>query len=1432
MSEFPTHDAPLASPALTAPPLRARRTAAFRPGSEATLRSQTLAAFYADMEHDVALGPHEEGSLAPHLFALALVEEARGAHESASLLLNQYRHAHGPSDTTARAARRNWRQLDEWTLVERSLRASRGQTPLLRALDTLEATQLSWLMGAPGDQIALSLEGVLAAPEAHDQDQGFVTTWRTLLLLDVLLSQGALDDAAELLEQLAATPALHAQIRAFAHLMLAGASQLQGNQDAALSHLLTALPQRDWSQELVDWLAHLLGSTASAKDLLDLVPDSVSTGRFMAAYRARLAQTGGAPERAKLMLDAALHAHDTDALTLALHEEVLEALGAASPHGEVSLRQALIQVLNLRLEATTNEDECVSILLRIGRLYESLPGADAAAAEVYREALGLVPDDASVLRALGRLYHRNGSFDQLVSLCEHEIVVFAGDGALWRRHFQVAKLYEEHLLDPHAALEHYTRVLDTHPNFLPALKACARLLEQTGQWAMLAGIFLERVPGATSTRQRLYLLDKVAHIAEDHLGDLEIAIGAWQEILAFAPDHPNAYSALGRLYSRTGAWHDLIALNRLETTLLEDAEEVADLFLKNAQIHLNWCDDAPAAEQCYREALGLVPDFLPALEGLGHLLVSQGRWEEVMAMTSREIAALNHPRHQARQLGALAEVAEFQLGHPQDAITLHEEALELTPGNLSVYFTLHRLYRQTRQWAKLAKLKEERLCLTTESAELASLYGELAELYEWHLGERERAFHAYRAALSILPGQRHWLDGLVRLQDAASLAPAQVVAWLEQLCDHPDSAPIQDRYLIQIARLREQLAGSAEAGLDVRRKIQHPGSETGVLRRLAEPMVSRDSLVKLRAFSPLFPWEAAFSIPRHKVDAAGIDLHSLWSHLPEGTKLWMAQELELCAASTLEVPALDQEVMLGLELGRIHTAGTLVCQTLADPSTSSIRQHLRVVEARCQGDAEEGESWLRREMSKLGRSDLWLCRGLELAALVGPESPRHLDLLEQAARPLLEPPGTSPRRALIDSPVIETLYDALYRAAAWPLLRRCLEAHLSYPDLGKIRASYLYDMLSDMLERFVQDPAAARHARLQCWELTAEPDHLLALVRLSKALGHGDEAIEYQRAFLGQLWPRRDIQASRCIEAGLEFARLLREHTQGGAGLKEALEVLEAILARFESTHDCVDVRLELARAHASGGDPRLAIDLFKGALVQKSGRPPGRLARICEVVEGRGRGLPTAYTIQWTLVRHDPANHQDMQTLIDLAEEAEALDDCALELVRLAKVQPPKVAGVLMWAAATIYDEFLGWFEDACDLYDDLLVHEQDPAERVRLLRRQAFCFARIPHKQSCAMATFHRLLEADPFDVATYRGMAVLLGEIDTQDRARIVMQIQRALGDQIEVERVRTKTVPSRPIEDAGALDILLPPGPWTRRDRHHGRRDAHRAQTVGR
>ncbi|MEM1348806.1 MAG: hypothetical protein AAGI01_09640, partial [Myxococcota bacterium] len=722
---------------------------------------------------------------------------------------------------------------------------------------------------------------------------------------------------------------------------------------------------------------------------------------------------------------------------------------------------------------------------------------------------------------------------------------------------------------------------------------------------------------------------------------------------------------------------------------------------------------------------------------------------------------------------------------------------------------LARLYRRTRQWPELAELYARRSELSQDAGERASIEGRLAMVRASRMGDASSAYEHFKQALRMAPDDTHWLSGVLRHRHDADVEPGHLAKWLDAVAAQATKAPSRDALTSARARLVEEDTAMPEAALRLRHEAPTQTLEHRLMRRIALGLLDeREPLDRLRKEDPVHPFEWLSAADRVGLDdEQGQALAAAASSLQGEAREWFLEEIEVCAVAEL-VPTRD----VGVEAARL-VAGEELDHGLSPQHPAQLR--LRQLLARARGDEDSAQGWVRAELELVTDSEFGAWRLLELARHADPR--RRSKLLHEAALvafpELDEIDAQAPTMQLehrFDGAVIEALYDALHADRAFSLLRSCLEAHVRRSGLSSIRRAYLWDMLSDLLERALEELDAAFDARMRAWELSGEPEHLVRLVGLSEELGRFPEAISFQREFYTSLIERPLATLEHAVEAGLKLGDLLLEHGMP-EGAKECLEIyrdLEPVTRGEDALH--TRVSLEHARAEGAIGSPRLGAELYRRVLEDLEVRPNvDHWRRMIALWRDGLEDSATAYILQWTLVRHNPAGAEAIGTLVELAEESGALQACAEELVRLSQGQPDEPCRALMWRAATIYDEFLGRSEDALALYERLMEPEhQDPEERVRARRRLALCLGNTRGRQREALTTFRELADEAPFDVPTYRGMAALLDSVQTYDRARVVNQVRRTLGDTLEREPLRTKHVPSRTLHDSEVLKRLMP------------------------
>jgi len=154
-------------------------------------------------------------------------------------------------------------------------------------------------------------------------------------------------------------------------------------------------------------------------------------------------------------------------------------------------------------------------------------------------------------------------------------------------------------------------------------------------------------------------------------------------------------------------------------------------------------NDLEGAEQTYKQALELSPNYAPGHQWFSFLLADQGRWEEyvVELETAIQLDPLS-ALHRSNYANALREI-----GRVEEALEQYEITLEITPEAVAVYEPIAAI-----QWDQL-----NRLDLAVQTYAKAINLGARTQLHIWlavlylDLGETERASLVLDRADELLP---------------------------------------------------------------------------------------------------------------------------------------------------------------------------------------------------------------------------------------------------------------------------------------------------------------------------------------------------------------------------------------------------------------------------------------------------------------------------------------------------------------------------------------------------------------------------------------------------------------------------------------------------------------------------------------------------------
>ncbi|MEO1272629.1 MAG: hypothetical protein AAFX99_31460, partial [Myxococcota bacterium] len=380
----------------------------------------------------------------------------------------------------------------------------------------------------------------------------------------------------------------------------------------AMNLLLEVFASNRRDPELLDSLAELLTEHGDWERLRSVLTSAVDEGCATSADYEALASL---LERRYRDLPAAI--------------EVLKASIVRYPSDPVLARRlaesltiqrdadSLIDALGNLLNVTTTPADRADLLWRMGRLFDQETCMTSAAIEVLHEAIAALPHHGPTLRALGRIYLRQNNLYGLADLYEKELAAPGQPPEAWRRHYQLAELYELRLHNNLAALRHYRQVLSLQPAFRPALDAVVRVLSLEGDWEELTGLLIELARANLSRRNlRWELLEQAARICEERLGDdaqLHTILTMMVSGDAEASTTTGAFAAMARLYTRRCQWEELISLYERQAGFVVDSDDAAVFFWRCGRVAEAELGDPRRAEDYYRQALTIVPDFVSAL---------------------------------------------------------------------------------------------------------------------------------------------------------------------------------------------------------------------------------------------------------------------------------------------------------------------------------------------------------------------------------------------------------------------------------------------------------------------------------------------------------------------------------------------------------------------------------------------------------------------------------------------------------------------------------------------------------------------------------------------------------------------------------------------------------------------------------------------------
>jgi len=602
-------------------------------------------------------------------------------------------------------------------------------------LERAEAAYLELLAIQPRDQVAIAgLEEVRRRQGKHEE------------LLEMLLARA--EDAAGPEER----------ARAMGEIGRIYLKDL-GDQEQAVVAYSQALCD-DPKDDYAEGIERAAGSTESLwAEALSAVHEVAHSPAVPAETRARLLYLAGTWYRTKLSRpDLALPCLQGVLALEPANERAL--VGLTDIYRKAQQWHELGRILTHRADAAPTPGQSRELRAQSAEVLEMNLGDLAGARPIYEQILGEDPAHAHAGTGLSRVLEKQGDFDALAKLLEHQATAQTGADAV-RTLCRSGELYEDRLDNPAKAVEAYQRALGIEKENLDALRGLERVYTKAGKYKELVDVLERQVTLSATPRQKITLLERIASVHEEEFLDHTAAAAALRRAIEADPGRVQAMAALVRHLRVMDRWEEVSQLYQRQLDLVDEDSEKISLAMAWGRVLGEHVGSPERAMMAYELVLEMDPQHAGALEALARLRESTGdasrALEAILALADKA----DTPDAKAEQYRRAAQLLESR-GDRDAAIEHYRNALDATPSDRSLSAALRAAYVKRGDINAAVDLLEREIEVTDGDLAQARLAGEMARLQRHGLKDNDRAEKSANRALRLDPGNQ---DALLVLGD-------------------------------------------------------------------------------------------------------------------------------------------------------------------------------------------------------------------------------------------------------------------------------------------------------------------------------------------------------------------------------------------------------------------------------------------------------------------------------------------------------------------------------------------------------------------------------------------------------------------------------------------------------------------------------------------
>ncbi|MFO0652556.1 MAG: hypothetical protein U0326_40445 [Polyangiales bacterium] len=532
---------------------------------------------------------------------------------------------------------------------------------------------------------------------------------------------------------------------------------------------------------------------------------------------------------------------------LTLRGEDSETLAAlANLHEAAGRHRELIDVLERQLAAENDEERRVTIALRIPAVQLHQLRDVERAIEGYRRVLDIDPGSFDAMRALADIYRAQQAWEPLVEILQTLISLGAAslpDEEIKAAYTELGGIFWTTLQQGYEAVDAWNHVLDLDARDGAAIEALLAIHTAQGEWRDVVNVLQKKADAQETPAAKVPIYLQMAGVWEQQIEEPDGARPAYEKVLEIDPLHEHAFRSLEGLHQSHERWDDLATLyiGRHDTLSEKGEVKAAVPFMRAAATlydeKLGDREQAFAAAQIAFDEDVTDRETVVVLERLAGLT---GKWNDLLKET---LAGYQSEAQGPRKTALGLHVARWygvELGHPEWAIPIYQQILQVEPGNLQALHDLATLYRRLGQWQNMPKILQRCVDASRTDDDRRRFRIELGEVLEKHLNQLDQAVEHYNAALALDPRDRDALTALARVFEARGDWRALVDVQRRRI-DCAEDVPAAIALRLDVGRTLEDRVGDLDGAIgDFRAVLESDPGNLEALRGLERLYVRLD----------------------------------------------------------------------------------------------------------------------------------------------------------------------------------------------------------------------------------------------------------------------------------------------------------------------------------------------------------------------------------------------------------------------------------------------------------------------------------------------------------------------------------------------------------------------------------------------------------------